>query len=224
MNIPWKTWFPSKPSRSSSRSETPESEQPLVGNLLNTATGLRGQEGTWCDYVIAGNGLFIREAKHPLVQGCIRIAAAQLKGASPRKAELNLVHGKIPARLILEGIRWMSEAPANERFFSISLTEKGQYSLTIPDQNGTSSSLAYQPPEKAVAEFHSHGHHGAYFSATDDQDEQGCRIYGVIAGLPEKQPRAALRLGIYGYFAKLSWNQIAQGETLNQLPPMEATH
>ena len=40
----------------------------------------------------------------------------------------------------------------------------------------TATRLSYQPPAGVVAEFHSHGGSRAFFSATDDRDEQGFRI------------------------------------------------
>jgi hypothetical protein len=38
----------------------------------------------------------------------------------------------------------------------------------------------------------------AYFSQTDDRDEQGGRFYAVIGRLDQDQPELVLRLGMYG--------------------------
>ena len=81
----------------------------------------------------------------------------------------------------------------------------------IPPQAGTGSSLTYQPPPGLVAEFHSHGRHRAFFSATDDRDEQGFRVYGVVGCLDAPEPELALRVGIYGHFSPLSWSQVFDG-------------
>ncbi len=39
----------------------------------------------------------------------------------------------------------------------------------------------------------------AFWSNTDDQDEKGFRIYGVIGELDSDNPEIRLRVGIYGY-------------------------
>ena len=54
----------------------------------------------------------------------------------------------------------------------------------VPPQVGTSARPSHTgPPPGVVAEFHSHGSSRAFFSATDDRDEQGFRIYGVVGRL-----------------------------------------
>ena len=50
--------------------------------------------------------------------------------------------------------------------------------------------------------------------ATDDRDEQGFRVYGVVGRLDTATPELALRVGIYGHFAPVEWSQVFDG-----LPP-----
>ena len=107
---------------------------------------------------------------------------------------------------------WQKEAPFQERFFAIVLQED-TYALVIPEQLGAATSLTYRPPENSIAEFHSHGVLDAFFSHTDDRDEQGFRIYGVTGQLPSTKPRLALRLGIYGTFARLPWGLVFETPT-----------
>ena len=97
---------------------------------------------------------------------------------------MELIHGPIPAHVFELGLGWMLAAPGTERFFAVRW-DGDSYRLVVPPQEGTASSLAYQPPAGVVAEFHSHGHHRAFFSATDDRDEQGFRIYGVVGRLDD---------------------------------------
>ena len=82
------------------------------------------------------------------------------------------------------------------------------YQLVVPPQAGTSTSVAYRPPDGVVVEFHSHGRSRAFFSATDDRDEQGFRIYGVVGRLNTPRPELSLRLGVYGHFAPVDWSQV----------------
>ena len=77
----------------------------------------------------------------------------------------------------------------------------------VPPQLGTATSLTYAPPAGVVAEFHSHGTSRAFFSKTDDRDEQGFRIYGVARRLDATEPELSLRVGVYGHFAPVEWFQ-----------------
>ena len=114
--------------------------------------------------------------------------------------KLQLTHGPIPAQLFELGLRWFQDAPDTERFFAVRW-DGDAYRLVVPPQAGTATRLAYLPPAGVVAEFHSHGGSRAFFSATDDRDEQGFRIYGVVGRLDTPRPELRLRVGVYGHFA-----------------------
>ena len=84
------------------------------------------------------------------------------------------------------------------------------YRVVVPEQAGTAASLTYPPPD-VVAEFHSHGKGRAFFSKTDDKDEQGFRIYGVVGRLDTPERELSLRVGVYGHFAPVQWSQVFGG-------------
>ena len=86
------------------------------------------------------------------------------------------------------------------------------YRLVVPPQAGTAASLACLPPAGVVAEFHSHGSSRAFFSATDDRDEQGFRIYGGVGRLDAPRPELRLQVGVYGHFAPVDWSQVFGGQ------------
>jgi PRTRC genetic system protein A len=79
--------------------------------------------------------------------------------------------------------------------------------LAIPEQERSATSCkpigaAVAPGgsyEKAVIEVHSHHSMSAFFSSTDDKDEQGFRIYGVLGTIFDR-PTLRLRIGVYGQF------------------------
>ena len=107
-------------------------------------------------------------------------------------------------------MRWFQAVPDTERFFAVRW-DGDAYRLVVPPQSGTGASLTYQPPAGVIAEFHSHGSHRSFFSATDDRDEQGFRIYGVVGRLDTLLPELSLRIGIYGHFAPANWQQVFDG-------------
>ena len=171
--------------------------------------GLEGKQGPAFDYILAANGVFI-QAENGLLTARIRIADVVVKGLAPVAEKIALTYGLLPAELLREGLAWTQLAPETERFFTIRQDDSGcGYRLDIPPQLGSASQVRYQTDGgPAVAEFHSHGRHSAYFSATDNADEQGCRIYGVIGRLDLPIPQLTMRLGIYGYFRTLGWSQV----------------
>ena len=180
---------------------------------MNHPAGLAGSQGIGYDYVLGSGGLYVQsESAHLTAR--VLVAPAEVRGLAPVSEKLELAHGPIPAHVFELGLAWMLAAPGTERFFAIRW-DGGAYRLVVPPQQGTGSSLTYQPPQCVIAEFHSHGRHRAFFSATDDRDEQGFRVYGVVGRLDKPEPELTLRVGIYGHFAPLHWSQVFDGP----LPP-----
>ena len=180
-----------------------------VGYLVYHPAGLSGSQGVGYDYVLGAGGLYVQsESTHLTAR--VLVSSAQVRGLAPVSEKLELAHGPIPAHVFELGLGWMLAAPGTERFFAVR-RDGDAYRLVVPPQEGTGSSLSYEPPPGVVAEFHSHGSHRAFFSATDDRDEQGFRIYGVVGRLDTPAPELTLRLGIYGHFAPLRWSQVFNG-------------
>ena len=140
----------------------------------------------------------------------VLVASCTVRGLAPVTEKLQLSHGPIPAGLFELGLLWFQDAPDTERFFAVRWDGRA-YRLVVPPQAGTATSLAYVPPAGVVAEFHSHGSARSFFSATDDRDEQGFRIYGVVGRLDTPEPDLSLRVGVYGHFAPLGWPQVFEG-------------
>ena len=180
-----------------------------MGYLVNHTSGLTGTQGVGFDYVLGAGGLYVQSESAHLTARLL-IAPADVRGLAPVSEKLALAHGPIPAGLFELGLRWFQAAPDTERFFAVGWDDNA-YRLVMPPQAGASSSLTYQPPAGVVAEFHSHGGHRAFFSATDDGDEQGFRVYGAVGRLDSPAPELTLRVGIYGHFAPLDWPQVFDG-------------
>jgi hypothetical protein len=72
--------------------------------------------------------------------------------------------------------------------------------------------VCYRPPRDALLAIHSHGTFPARFSATDDADEQGFGLYGVVGRLGGERPEVALRVGVYGYFLPVPWEAVFEGD------------
>ena len=180
-----------------------------MGYLVNHTIGLTGSQGVGYDYVLGSGGLYVQsESAHLTAR--VLVAPAEVRGLAHVAEKLAFSHGPIPAHVFELGLAWMLADPDTERFFAVRW-DGGAYRLVVPPQEGTSASLTYQPAAGVIAEFHSHGRHSAFFSATDDRDEQGFRVYGVVGRLDTREPELTLRVGIYGHFAPLHWSQVFDG-------------
>ena len=185
-----------------------ETRRP-VGYLVNHPGGLTGAHGIGFDYVLGSDGLYVQsESAHLTAR--VPVAPCEVRGLAPMAEKLELAHGPIPARLFELGLRWFEDDPDTERFFAVRW-DGAAYRLVVPPQLGTATSLEYTPPPGVVAEFHSHGRSRAFFSKTDDRDEQGFRIYGVTGRLDSDRPELSLRVGVYGHFAPVEWSRVFDG-------------
>lgn len=64
-----------------------------------------------------------------------------------------------------------------------------------------------------VADIHSHAGYRAFYSATDNKDEQGNRLYGVFGGFDALENRShCLRIGSRGCFVSLDYSDVVNGE------------
>ena len=176
-----------------------------VGYLVNTRQGLVGERGIGYDYILAANGLFIR-ASNPLLRATIQVAPAEVRGLAPMQEEVELVHGRIPFSLLATTLA-VSTLGGHEVYMGV-LWRGGLYGAVYPEQTGAVTRVAYQRPQNVLLDLHTHGNMNAFFSGTDDRDEQGFQLYAVIGRLDQPVKEVALRLGIYGYFAPLAWDEV----------------
>ena len=110
------------------------------------------------------------------------------------------------------GLRWFQETPDTERFFAVRWDGD-----------------AYRVPGARAGRDHRFPHVTSplpvwwrsstptgmdapgVFSGTDDRDEQGFRIYGVVWRTGDPKPELSLRVGVYGHFAPVQWPQVFDG-------------
>ena len=180
-----------------------------MGYLINHPSGLAGVQGVGHDYVLGAEGVYVQSRSAHLVSRML-VTPGSVRGLAPVNEKLALTHGPIPVYLFEVGLRWFQETPSTERFFAVHW-DGDAYRVVVPEQAGTASTLTYRPPPGVVVEFHSHGRGRAFFSAIDDRDEQGFRIYGVVGKLDTSRPELSLRVGVYGHFGPLRWGQVFGG-------------
>lgn len=181
---------------------------PLVDyQVMHEAAWATSPAGKLYQYLWAGNGVYVEaEREHlavrfPVIKGVTR-------GLAPLDECFNLQLLKVPVELVRQ-VWTISRAAAIgnlEKLFH--LVWEGAWQLIVPEQEQTSSSCRplRDGPEsshaRAIIEIHSHHEMPAFWSAQDNRDETGFRLYGVL-GTVLTAPELRLRVGVYGHFREI---------------------
>lgn len=182
----------------------------IAGYQVYQGHRLLGQLGIAYNYIMAGNGLFI-ESKGRYVSARIPISGnIDIHGLPALNPHITMHHGRIPGRFFDLALSVMLARPEVEVYIGIARDEAG-YRLVIPDQETGPASVRYQVPSDVVVDLHSHGAMGPGFSSIDNKDDQGLRIYGVVGDLLDDKPSVNLRIGVYGYFMPVRWEDVFEG-------------
>lgn len=173
---------------------------------------------TLYDYIIAGNGVFIRAQREGL-DACVPVEHCEIRGLADVEPFVNLAYPTIPAAYVT---RMLDEARAVcvnngtpiECLFHLRWVEDlERWRLDKPRQ--VASAISVRPVDTdadssyglALIEIHSHHTMDGIFSSIDSKEEQGFRIYGVFGDIFEK-PHLRIRVGIYGHFMEFPASKI----------------
>lgn len=176
-----------------------------AGYLVNASGGPEGEPDLFYDYILAGNGLLVR-ARGPLLGATVCLAPATVRGLPPLAEKVELPHGRIPRSLCDLALSILAADPFRERYLAV--VWDGDYHLREPPQEGGAGGVTYERVPGTVLDIHSHASLGAFFSGTDNRDEQGIGLYMVVGRLDTLWPEMELRVGVYGHFAPVSLEEV----------------
>lgn len=159
--------------------------------------------------LIASNGVFL-EINRPWIRLVRRLASFEWRTPVPygEAAELTeLPCGAVPAELVAEFARMARAALPNEvGAWIVWDGVTGRFRLVpLPSLSHSPAHLSYDRPalrdgEWLVVDCHSHGSGSAYFSKTDDRDDQHDVKFALVLGHCHRSPSVALRLCAKGRF------------------------
>ena len=187
--------------------------RPLVSYVRLTTAQLPPQHAQLYEYIFARNGIFVR-AERPELAACIPISSDAVRPPivlPPGDYDLQpFVHFRLPpviAPLVAQMVEMAQDVRdtagnPQEIFFGLHWLGWG-WGLIVPEQDAGAAFVRptnpYDPAvSQAIIEVHSHHRMAACFSTTDDRDETGFKLYGVLGDL-DQQPTLRLRVGIYGH-------------------------
>lgn len=162
--------------------------------------------------LVASNGVFLEVTRTWL--RCV-LKLAELPAAPPLpygivKEHLSFEFGVIPLRLLDEFIEHGRLELPNEVAGALVYSKRtGTLRLVIHEAlQASPASIRYRmdgllPDEEVAVDLHTHGRLEAFWSATDDADDQGVKVCGVFGDLHKPRPSAAFRLAVNGCFLPL---------------------
>jgi hypothetical protein len=187
--------------------------KPLIGVVGAVSPALGAINAQVYEYVLAANGLFIRAEREGL-RACIPVQGwfsdrTNLSGLHPVEPYVELEYPHLDQEVLAKILECSQTAALDkgkplEVLFYLKYREQNGWELILPEQKATrfsvhpldSSAYAYA---ETLIEVHSHHNMQAIFSAMDNADEQGFRLYGVIGDIFER-PTFHLRIGVWGHF------------------------
>jgi hypothetical protein len=177
-------------------------------------------DGRVYDYLLAGNGLFAC-AETRFWDARLLVASFIVRGLPPLTPAFHLKTDRLSGGVLCELVRHARQRRGEDGHLLESLYRvcplPERPRIIWPAQTATPGSVSTESdrPSGTLLEIHSHGALPAFWSATDDRDEQGACIYGVMGRLHGDMPEVRLRLGLYGYWLPLA---LADLFVLDNLP------
>jgi PRTRC genetic system protein A len=166
-------------------------------------------------YLIARNGVYVR-AETKFFSALLPIAIATVRSLAPLQPEFRLNVPRIPEKLLTVALTDARRARRpdggpNEVLYHFR-HHGSRVQLRRPSQRATGVSVVAAGNDDAntLCELHSHGNMNAFWSRTDDADEQGARVYAVIGRL-DTAPEIRVRVGVYGYWQPLPVTAVFAG-------------
>ena len=159
------------------------------------------------EFVIAGNGVFVR-ARRSGLEAMIPISTCEIRGLQPVEPYVLLEAGKIPLICTQAILAEFQNDLPNESLVWVRVEDK-KWKVIKPEQIADKYSVHPVDPFDpagiaALVDVHSHDTMEPFFSTEDDKDEIGFRVFAVF-GLLDIEPCVMARVGIYGY----CWNLAA---------------
>lgn len=154
------------------------------------------------EFVIAGNGVFVRARRREL-EALIPVSRCEIRGLRPVHPYVRMEAGKVPLVCTQAILTEFQRDLPNESLIWLKLDE-GRWKVVKPrqvsDENSVYPADPFDPDGvNAFLDVHSHNTMTPFFSTDDDRDETGFRIFAVF-GLLDRLPCVTARIGIYGYY------------------------
>lgn len=165
------------------------------------------------EYIVASNGIFLYagnevfSATIPIVS--ITEKTRQIRGLQTVWPQIRLPNGtRVPADLLKRMVSLSRRAMPNEILFHLTWQANEWVLITPAQRTGPTSATPLEDNIYVPIEIHSHNSMASVFSSTDDRDETGLRIYGVLGRVDKQVVEFRLRISIYGHYSVLPYQLV----------------
>ncbi len=173
--------------------------------ILAESSDLPAFDGMF-QYVVARNGLFIR-GEDSRMRAVVQVAACTLFGPAEIEPMAELKVDRVPGVWLRSVLASARQRLPNEAMYEFIWDGTEHHAVThtwrclMPRQRATPTAVdVLDIHPDTVVDLHSHNSMAAFFSETDDADEQGLRFYAVIGRIDTDAPEIRVRVGVYGHF------------------------
>lgn len=177
----------------------------MINHLIATTPLPPFDHSKLYEYILAGNGIFIR-AERPGLTALLKLVSCNVRGLPSLDETIHIERlPEVSLDLVLAEI---ADAHPNEVLFYV-VDRGGAWDIVIPEQVRAPNRVEPVNPDdpavqRALIEIHSHGNHAPFPSDDDNKDEAfGFRIFVIIGRSQEDRPLIFCRVGIYGQFRKI---------------------
>ena len=167
--------------------------------------------GQLMTYRVAGNGIFVH-AQRPEWTAQLPYTSTGISGLPHLESSFTFHLPRVPMAILERILHEAYEAIPHERLWYLRYTGR-TWICEAPPQRATPYSVQptaqYDPHAYAQVHLEIHSHHDmpAVFSAQDNADETGCRLYAVLGTLTSI-PTLHTRVGAWGHFCSLASSSI----------------
>lgn len=182
----------------------------IIPILKSSSKGviLRSRCTDYAFYMAEGrNGNLYRIEKTPIGEFAVCLSEES------ERPEFHFALPKIPEMILEEVMHFFLQNWKCEAACQIFYEKNEGYSIYYPPQKATGVSVSFERNleleyrKTLVMDLHSHGSLPAFFSAQDNRDEKGTRLF-LVAGNLGGKPQICIRAGIIGRFTELAYEDI----------------
>lgn len=162
------------------------------------------------EYIFARNGIFLYSSNEVFTAvipiSIIRDEKQYVRGLEMVDPSIRFQNQtRVPAGILRRMVSISRLALPNEILFYLTF-ENYEWKLQTPAQKvSRTSAKPLEDGPYIPIEIHSHNTMLAFFSETDNRDETGMRIYGVLGRVDQPVVHMRLRISIYGHYSVLPY-------------------
>ena len=173
---------------------------------------IRSRNQNYGLYIVEGcDGKTHRIEKTPVGEFAVCISDPE------EEPEFHFALPKIPGEILEEVMQFFLDNREHEVACQLFYTKEEGYTIYYPRQDYSLAAVTFErdpileSQKTLVMDMHSHGGMPAFFSAQDNRDEKGTRLY-MVAGNLYRTPQIRVRAGIIGHFLDLYCGDLFEGQ------------